>query len=97
MSSMFQVDTARIDAAAGDIGRISGEIDSSVTAMMSRLSGLQDAWQGSAAAGFQSVVREWDTTQRQVKESLDSISQALQRAGQQYAEVEQANAAMFRY
>ena len=45
MSSRFQVDTARIQAASGDITRISGEIESSVKAMMGKLNALQDAWQ----------------------------------------------------
>ena len=49
MSSRFQVDTARIQAASGDVTRISGEIEASVRAMMARLNALQDAWQGSAS------------------------------------------------
>ena len=96
MSSRFQVDTARIQAASGDITRISGEIESSVKAMMGKLSALQDAWQGSAATSFQGVTREWERTQLTVRESLDSISAALHRAGAQYSEVEQANTGMFR-
>ncbi|HET7476111.1 MAG TPA: WXG100 family type VII secretion target [Dermatophilaceae bacterium] len=95
MSSTFQVDTAQIAGAAGDINRISAEIEASVRAMMSRLLSLQDAWQGAAATNFQGVVRDWDGVQRRVRESLDTISQALNRAGQQYAEVERANASMF--
>jgi len=95
MSSTFQVDTARIEGAAGDITRISAEIESNVNAMMSRLTALQDAWQGSAATNFQGVVRDWEGTQRRVRESLDTISQALARAGQQYSEVERANTSMF--
>lgn len=95
MSSTFQVDPARITAAAGDITRISAEIDTSVRSMMTRLVALQDAWQGSAATGFQGVVRDWEGVQRRVGESLDTISQALNRAGQQYAEVERVNTSMF--
>jgi len=96
MSSRFQVDTARIQAASGDVTRISAEIESSVKAMMGKLNALQDAWQGSAATSFQGVTREWERTQHTVRESLDSISAALHRAGAQYSEVEQANTGMFR-
>lgn len=95
MSTQFQVDTAQIAAAAGDIRRISGQIESDVAAMMARLSALQGAWRGSAAAGFQDVVTQWSATQRQVRESLDAIEAALSRAGTQYADVEAANAALF--
>lgn len=91
MAMQFQVDTDRIQAASADISRISAEIDGQVTAMMARLVGLQDAWTGSASARFQSVVAEWQGTQRQVRSSLDSIGAVLSAAGAQYAETE-ANA-----
>lgn len=96
MSTQFQVDTQQIAGAAGDIRRMSAQIESDVAAMMSRLSALQGAWHGSAAAGFQDVVTSWSATQRQVRESLDQIEVALSRAGTQYAEVEAANSMLFR-
>jgi WXG100 family type VII secretion target len=96
MSSQFQVDTARIGAASGDVQRISAEIESSVAAMMSRLTGLQDAWQGEAAARFQGVVQEWRGTQSRVRDALEHIARLLGEAGQQYAAAEQQNAALFR-
>lgn len=95
MSGQFQVDTERIQAAAGDIARISGEIESQVGAMMARLNALQDAWKGSASTQFQAVVQQWQGTQRQVQESLDSIGSVLGAAGVRYAETEAAAVAMF--
>jgi 6 kDa early secretory antigenic target len=95
MSTQFQVDTERIAAASGDINRIGAEIDSQVTAMMARLTGLQDAWRGTASSRFQSVAHEWRGTQARVREALDQISRLLAHAGQQYAEAEQQNASMF--
>lgn len=95
MATQFQVDTDRIHAAAGDIGRISAEIEGQVGAMMAKLVGLQDAWTGSASARFQGVVGEWQGTQRQVKASLDTIGQLLAQAGVQYAETEAQAVRMF--
>lgn len=95
MSTQFQVDTQQITAAAGDIRRMSAQIESDVAGMMARLNALQSAWRGSAAAGFQQVVTQWSATQRQVRESLDAIETGLSRAGTQYADVEAANAALF--
>ncbi len=95
MSSQFQVDTDRITAASGDINRISADIDAQVSAMMARLTGLQDAWTGSAASRFQGVAHEWRGTQARVRGSLDHISRLLAQAGQQYAEAEQQNTSMF--
>jgi 6 kDa early secretory antigenic target len=96
MSSQFQVDTDRITAAAGDVQRISAEIDGQVAAMMAHLTALQDAWRGEAAGRFHAVATEWRGTQLRVRESLDHVAALLGRAGQQYAAAEQQNAAMFR-
>ncbi|WP_068396576.1 WXG100 family type VII secretion target [Kribbia dieselivorans] len=95
MSSQFQVDTGRIAGASGDIARISADIEAQTAAMMTRLVALEDAWTGSAAARFQSVVAEWRATQGKVREALDSIGTALGVAGTQYSETEAANLRMF--
>jgi 6 kDa early secretory antigenic target len=95
MAAQFQVDTEQIQAASGDIARISGEIDAQVTAMMGRLNGLQGAWTGTASARFQALVAEWQGTQRQVRASLDSIGVVLAAAGAQYAETEAQTLRMF--
>lgn len=95
MATQFQVDTERIQAASGDISHISGEIESQVNAMMTKLVALQDAWTGSASTRFQGVVGEWQGTQRQVKASLDTIGQLLAQAGVQYAETEAQAERMF--
>lgn len=95
MSTQFTVDTERIQAASGDIARISGEIDAQVSAMMGRLTALQGAWTGTASTRFQALVAEWQGTQRQVRASLDSIGGVLAAAGAQYAETEAQTVRLF--
>ncbi len=95
MAAQFQVDTDRIAAASGDVARISAEIEGQVAVMGARLTGLQDAWTGSASAQFQGVVEQWRATQQQVRESLDSIGRVLGAAGAQYAETEAQAVRMF--
>jgi 6 kDa early secretory antigenic target len=95
MAAQFTVDTERIAAASGDIARISAEIEGQVAIMMARLTGLQDAWTGSASVQFQGVVGQWRGTQQQVRTSLDSIGQVLGAAGTQYAEAEAQAVRMF--
>jgi WXG100 family type VII secretion target len=89
------VDTDHIRTASGDIARISGEIDAQVTAMMARLTSLQGAWTGGAASRFQSLVADWQGTQKQVRASLDAIGGALAAAGAQYAQTEAQTLRMF--
>lgn len=95
MSNTFAVDTARIAAASGDIERIASTIESEVRAMMAKLTGLQDCWQGSAAGNFQAVSQDWSATQERVRASLQQISMTLRSAGQDYELVEQANRMRF--
>lgn len=95
MATQFQVDTDRIQAASGDIARISSEIEGQVAQMLAKLTALQDAWKGGAATQFHGVVTQWQGTQRQVQTSLDSIGQVLAAAGAQYAETEAQNMRMF--
>jgi WXG100 family type VII secretion target len=95
MSAQFQVDTDRIAAAAGDVARISAEIEGQVGVMLARLTGLQDAWTGTASAQFQGVVAQWRGTQQQVRASLDSIGTVLAAAGAHYAETEAQTLRMF--
>ncbi|MEO6586976.1 MAG: WXG100 family type VII secretion target [Knoellia sp.] len=95
MATQFQVDTERIQAASGDIARISSEIEGQVAQMLAKLTALQDAWKGGAATQFHGVVTQWQGTQRQVQSSLDSIGQVLAAAGAQYAETEAQNMRMF--
>lgn len=95
MSAQFQVDTDRIAASSADIVSISGDIESLVQAMMTRLDGLQDAWRGTAATRFAQVSADWRATQQQVRTNLDAIGGLLGQAGTTYAETEAAATRMF--
>ncbi len=95
MSTHFAVDTARIAAASGDIERIAGTIESEVRAMMAQLTALQDCWQGSASARFQTVIQDWQATQERVRSSLQQVSTTLRVTGQDYEQVEEANRMRF--
>lgn len=84
----FSVDTDRIGTAAADIGRIAGDIETSVATMMARLTSLQGSWTGAAASEFQAAVTEWQATQTRVRENLATIGMLTARAGTSYQQVE---------
>jgi len=91
----FQVDSEAVAAATANVRATIGRIQGEVGAMSAQLADLQGSWSGSAATAFQGVVAEWRTTQQRVEESLSGVATALDHAGRQYAEIEQANARMF--
>lgn len=93
--TQYQVDSEAVlgqaAAARGAIARIQAE----VSGLLALLTSLDGTWTGQAAAAFQGAVAEWRATQHHVEQSAEGLNQALNQAGQQYAEVEQANARLF--
>ena len=92
----YQVDSEAVlgatNAVRGSIGRIQAEVG----ALHGQLVSLQDSWSGQAATAFQSVVDrvEVDPAARR-RDASTRINRALGQAGQQYAEIEAANARLF--
>ncbi|MCW4386148.1 WXG100 family type VII secretion target [Salinibacterium sp. SYSU T00001] len=93
--TQYQVDSDAVLGAESALRASATRIEGEVAGMMSHLVNLQSAWTGQASMAFQAVIADWRATQQQVEQSLAGITQALGRAGQQYAEAERANASMF--
>jgi early secretory antigenic target protein ESAT-6 len=91
----YQVDSDAVLGAEAALRASASRIQSEVAGMLGQLVNLQSTWSGQASTAFQGVVSDWRTTQQQVEQSLAGITTALGRAGQQYADAEQANASLF--
>lgn len=91
----YQVDSEAVISATGAVRSSITRIQSEVAGLHGQLTNLQSSWTGQAASAFSGVVAEWKTTQQRVEENLAAINQALTHAGQQYAEIEAANARLF--
>jgi len=91
----YQVDSDAVLGAESALRASAGRLQSEVNGMVAQLVTLQDSWTGQAASAFQGVLADWRATQQRVEESLAGLTHALGRAGQHYAEAEQANASLF--
>lgn len=91
----YEVDSAQVAQAAGAARVSSAAIHTEVNAMLRHLTDLQASWRGGAASSFEGVLGQWRATQLQVEAALESISQALDAAAQQYADAEQAATRLF--
>ncbi|HEV7957327.1 MAG TPA: WXG100 family type VII secretion target [Marisediminicola sp.] len=91
----YQVDSEAVLTATGAVRSSIERIQAEVSGLHGQLVNLQGSWTGQAASAFQSVVTDWKATQQRVEESLAAINLALGQAGQQYADIEQANARLF--
>ncbi|MBH0109519.1 WXG100 family type VII secretion target [Salinibacterium sp. NG22] len=91
----YQVDSEAVLSATGAVQNSIGRIQAEVAGLHGQLTNLQGSWTGQAATAFSTVVTDWKTTQQRVEENLAAINTALSQAGQQYAEIEAANARLF--
>lgn len=91
----YQVDSDAVLAATAAARTAIGRIQSEVAGLTGQLGQLQSSWSGAAATAFSSAAADWGAMQHRVEESLSALSHALGIAGQQYADIESANARLF--
>ncbi len=91
----YQVDSEAVLSTTVTARASMGRIQSEVAALISLLTALEGTWSGQAASAFQAAVADWRATQDQVAQCAEALGQALSQAGQQYAEIEQANVRLF--
>ncbi len=84
----YHVDSEQIHGASVAINNSADQIRSAVTSMYSQLTQLEGTWTGSAASQFTSVMQEWQTAQRTMEQSLQSIHNALVQAAAVYSDAE---------
>jgi len=91
----YQVDSEAVFSTTGLVRGNIARIQAEVAALHGHLSALQASWTGEASSAFQVAFATWKGTETQVEESLAGLNLALGQAGQQYAEIEAANARLF--
>ena len=93
--TQYTVDSEAVASATAAARTTVSHIQSEVDGLHRQLAALQGSWTGPAATAFRVVVDDWRITQARVEQSLGAISIALAQAGQQYADIEASNAALF--
>lgn len=91
----YQVDSEAVLGATGAVRNSISRIQAEVAGLHGQLTNLQGSWTGQAASAFHAAVGDWKVTQQRVEENLATINSALTHAGQQYADIEAANARLF--
>ncbi|MBG6057191.1 early secretory antigenic target protein ESAT-6 [Cryobacterium sp. MP_M5] len=91
----YQVDSEAVLSTTVTSRASMGRIQSEVAALIALLTALEGTWSGQAATAFQAAVADWRAAQEQLAQCAEALGQALSQAGQQYAEIEQANVRLF--
>lgn len=92
----FTYDPETLSAASRDLASGAASVEGQLSAMSARLEPLHQGFQGQAGSGFQTLWTEWHESAKRLKASLDGLSQLLNRASTNAAQMEQSNAAMMR-
>ena len=93
--SIFRVDSEQVLAANQNIQFTIQKLQSEVELLYGQLQSLEGSWQGSAASGFQDLVKRWRSTANTVEQQLGELGKALSLAASQYSEIEAANTRLF--
>jgi WXG100 family type VII secretion target len=86
--SEYTVTPDAIRSVAGQVASGASEIDAQRSALLARIQGLGDSWQGQAASALQALYEKWDADIRSLHTTLTEIGQTMQGAATAYEATE---------
>jgi WXG100 family type VII secretion target len=86
--SQIAVTPDEINTVAEQVGAGASDIESQRAALLTKIRGLGDTWQGRAASALQELYEKWDKDAQELMETLQEISRAMQQAAIRYEEAE---------
>lgn len=86
--SQITVTPDDINEVAGEVASGASDIEGQRAALLAKIRGLGDSWQGQAAAALQELYERWDRDAQELMETLQEISQAMRQAATRYEETE---------
>jgi WXG100 family type VII secretion target len=89
MSGSLAVTWQELSSASNKIVSTEGDIKSSLANLKSLVDGLGGTWQGGASTSYNQLYTNWDTSAKNLFESLDGIAKMLSKAAQVYEQTEQ--------
>lgn len=90
----FTYDPTVLSGASRDLASGAASVDGELTSLSNRIQPLQQGFQGAAGQGFQQLWTEWHDSAKRLKASLEGLSQLLNQAANNAAEMESANKRM---
>lgn len=71
-------------SASNHVRQVSGDLQTELNQLSSKLDGMQGGWAGTAAAKFHTVRHQWNEDTVQLINALNAIADLLQQAGVTY-------------
>jgi WXG100 family type VII secretion target len=88
MSGSLAVTWQELSSASNKIVSTEGDIKGQLANLKSLVDGLGGTWQGAANASYTQLYAGWDTSAKNLFESLDGIAKMLAKAAQVYEQTE---------
>lgn len=92
----FTYDSQTLRSASKDLATGSTNIQSELGSLANRIAPLRDGFKGAAAEGFQALFEQWQQSAKQLRESLEGLSQLLEGAAGNAEQMEDANTKMMK-
>ncbi|MEU6249163.1 WXG100 family type VII secretion target [Glycomyces sp. NPDC047010] len=94
MAGQIALSYEEMESAYSQIISESGSINDRLSDLATKLDALE--WEGADRDAYMEQRAEWDSSMAKINEILEQIGGAVDRARQNYADAEAANAARFR-
>jgi WXG100 family type VII secretion target len=93
--SGIHVDIQEMQALASQFATRAGELEQLLSQVEGLIVSLTSIWQGQAADQFSSLMAEWSTDARGIRDVLATVSQQVNRAASAYQEGDESFARQF--
>jgi WXG100 family type VII secretion target len=93
--ALITVTPDQLTTISGQLTSGSQEVETILNSLAQQVSPLHEAWQGQAAAAFEELWTEWQTSATKLQQALTGIASLTGKAGSTYAETESSIAGSF--
>ncbi|MBC3186003.1 WXG100 family type VII secretion target [Corynebacterium sp. zg-331] len=92
MSGMLRTEADVMIATAGRVDDTNGQVQSELTRLQGVVDGVRGSWAGSAQVSFDNLMERWNTSARELREALASISENIRSNAHHFEDMEANNA-----
>jgi len=95
MTQMFRTEADVMLAPAGHVDTTNNEVQGELTRLQGVVDGVRGSWAGSAQVSFDQLMQRWNTSARELREALTSISDNIRHNARSFESMEAQNAQAF--
>lgn len=92
----FKTTTEVMQATAGKVDTVNDQVQAELSRLQGTVDGVAGAWKGDAQVAFMNLMVRWNESARELRLSLDGISENIRGNARAFRQVEDDNIAAFR-